>query len=77
MKQFKVEVSPTGGTGEFGSTGRVIHVEAETLEEAAQKARLQMKEGEDFYQISVRAEGEDRDRIVYDYFNGARIYQPV
>ncbi|TSC83272.1 MAG: hypothetical protein G01um101419_102 [Parcubacteria group bacterium Gr01-1014_19] len=76
MKQFKMEVAPTDGIGEFGSSGRVIRVEAETLEGAMKKARAQMKESEDFHQIFV-VESGSRDRCVYDFFNGARIYQPV
>ena len=76
-KQFKFEVSPTGGDGEFGATGRCLELEAENLEEAMKMARLQMKADEDFYQIFVKTAATEQYRCVYDYFNGARIYQPV
>ncbi len=77
MKKFKLEVSPTDGEGEFGATGRCLELGAENLEEAMKKARLQMKEGEDFYLIFVEHGGPGKYRCVYDFFNGTRIYQPA
>lgn len=70
MRVFHVEVSPLGGSGEFGVSGRVIKVEAEKVDEALKKASPQMNHGEEVYQVCTAIEGRELPQPVWDYFNG-------